>query len=118
MTDEEKQRSQEIEGYLRQWAYHVRGHIELGYPTITMEADHIFGNGRPISEWPPEVIAVEDAVCAMPERVKAAVVYYYVRHRHIHSIARSMHCGYETVGDLLNKGREFVAGWLRMKRVA
>lgn len=118
MTEEETQRAKEIEGYLSQWAYHVRGHVELGYPKITMEADHIFGNGRPVAEWPPEVHAVEAAVCAMPERVKFAIVYYYVRKWHIQSTAKAMHCGYETVNKHLRAGREFVAGWLRLRRVA
>lgn len=118
LSDEERQRAEEIEGYLSLWAHHVRGHVELGYPKITMEADHIFGNGRPTEEWPTEVHAVEAAVLAMPERVKESIVCYYIRHWHIHRIAKRMHCGYETVGDLLKSGREFTAGWLRMKRVA
>lgn len=107
-----------IEQALETWAWHARGCVYIGHPGCTAEQKAIFGSGGKEPDWPEDAIEVEKAILALDDEPREAIKLYYIRHRHINSIARTMRCHQRKVSDLLNAGRRHVGGWLMARESA
>lgn len=113
------EKSEYIEQALETWAWCARGFVRIGYPGATTEHRATFGRGaREEPDWPQDAIEVEKALLALDEEPREAIKLYYVRHRHINSIAKTLHCHQRKVADLLNHGRRHVGGWLMARKSA